>query len=196
MHPGITKPSSWKNRASHSLILKADSTPLAERTTSRAVCKIRSFCVLDGDFQLFLECLDLAWKMRFPLLHRKGLETPANTHQFHSVSWMHTLKTILLCSSVLVLEADISQYRVCSNAPGYNKTQLLEEPCFSLCDSEGGFNSRSWGNTQQSSLQDTFFLCFRRRFPAISWMPGFGWTNAFSTSSQKGFRNSCKHTSV
>ena len=82
----IEKPSSWKNRASHSLILKADSTPLAERTPSRAVCKIRSFCVSDGGFQLFLECLDLAGKMRFPLFHRKGLETPANTHQFNSVS--------------------------------------------------------------------------------------------------------------
>ena len=103
INPVITKPSSWKNRASHFLILKADSTPLAERTPSRAVCKIRSFCVLDGDFQLFYEWLDLAGKMRFPLLHRKGLETPANTHQFKFVSWMHRLKTVLLGSSVLVL---------------------------------------------------------------------------------------------
>ena len=84
IHPGITEPSSWKNRATHSLILKADSPPLAEQTQRRAVCKIRSFCVLDGDFQLFLECLHLAGKMRFPLLHRKGIETPANTHQFTS----------------------------------------------------------------------------------------------------------------
>ena len=196
MHPCITKRSSWKNRASHSLILKADSTFLAERTPSRAVCKIRSYCVLDGDFQLFLECLDLAGKMRFRLLHRKGLETPANTHHFNSVSWMHTLKTVLLGSSVLVLEEDISQYRVCSLSPGYIKTQLLEETCFWLSDSEGGFNSLSWANTQESSLQDTFFLCFRRRFSAIPWMPGFGWENAFCASSQKGFRNSCKHTSV
>ena len=86
MHSGITKPSSWKNRASHTLILKADSTLLADPTPSRGVYKKRSFCVLDGDFQLFLECLDLAGKMRFPLLHRKGLETRANTHQFISVS--------------------------------------------------------------------------------------------------------------
>ena len=85
IHPGITKHSSWKNRASHSLIRKADSTPLAERTPSRAVCKIRSFCVLDGDFQLLLECMHLAGKMRFLLLHRKSLETPANTHQFNSL---------------------------------------------------------------------------------------------------------------
>ena len=173
-----------------------DSTPLAERTPSKAVCKIRSFSVLDGDFQLFLEWFDLVGKMRFPLLHWKGLETPANTLQFNSIRWMHTLKTVLLGSSVLVFEADISQYRVCSYSTGYNETQLLEEPCFSLSDSEGGFNSLSWANTQQSSLQDTFFLSFRRRFPAISWMTSFGWENAFSTSSQKGFRNSCKHTSV
>ena len=157
---------------------------------------MRSFCVLDGDLQLFLECLDLAGKMRFSLLRRKGLETPANTHQFSSLSWMHTLKTVLLGSFVLVLEADISQYRVCSHSPRYNETQLLEETCFSLSDAEGGFNILSWANTQQSSWKDTFVLCFRRRFPAISWMPGFGWENAFSTSSQKGFRNSCKHTSV
>ena len=104
MHPGITKPSSWKNRGSHSVILKADSTPLAERTPSRAVCKIRSFCVFDGDFQVFLECLDLAGKMRFPLFHRKGLETPANTHQFNSINRMHSFKTVLLGSSVLDLD--------------------------------------------------------------------------------------------
>ena len=86
IHPGISKPSSWKNRASHSLILKADSNPLAQRTPSRVVCKIRTFCVLDGDFQLCLECMDLAGKMRFPLLHINGLETLINTHQFNSVS--------------------------------------------------------------------------------------------------------------
>ena len=80
IHPGIKKRRSWKKRASHSMILKADSTPLAERTLSRAICKIRSFCVSDGDFQLFLECLYLAGKMRIPLLHRKVLEPPANTH--------------------------------------------------------------------------------------------------------------------
>ena len=177
-------------------MLNADSTPLVKRTPRRAVWRICSFCVLEGNLPLFLQCLHLAGKMRFPLLHRKSLETPANTHQFNFVSWMHTLKTVLLGSSVLVLEADISQYRACTNSPGYNETQLLEEPCFSLSDSEGAFNSLSWANTQQSSLQDTYFLCFRRRFPAISWMPAFGWENAFSTSSQKGFRNSCKHTSV
>ena len=86
INPGMSKHSSWKNRACHSLILKADSTPLAERTPRRAVCKIRSFCVIDGDFKLFLECMDLAGKMRFPILHRKGVEPPANTHQFNSVS--------------------------------------------------------------------------------------------------------------
>ena len=154
------------------------------------------FLCLNKDFHLFLECLDLAGKMRFPIFHRKGVEPPANTHQFNSVSWMHTLKTVLLGSSVVVLEADISQYRVCFNSPGYNETQLLEEPCFSISHSEGGFNSLSWGNTQQSSLQDMFSLCFRPRFPGISWMTWFGWENAFSTSSQKGFRNCCKHTSV
>ena len=73
-------------RASHSLILNADSTPLVKQTPFRAVGNIRSFCVLDGDLHLFLKCLDLAGKMRFPLLHRKGLGTPANTHQFNSVS--------------------------------------------------------------------------------------------------------------
>ena len=56
---------------------------------------------------------------------------------------MHTLKTVLLGSSVLVLEADISQYCACTHSRGYNETQLLEEPCFSLSDSEGGFNSLS-----------------------------------------------------
>ena len=81
--------------------------------------------------------------MRLPLLHRKGLETPANTDQFNSVSSMHTLKTVLLGSSVLVLEADISQYSVSSIPTGYNETQLLDETCFSLSDSEGGFNSLS-----------------------------------------------------
>ena len=40
---------------------------------------------------------------------------------------MHTLKTVLLGSSVLVLEADISQYRVCFHSRRYIKTQLLEE---------------------------------------------------------------------
>ena len=38
---------------------------------------------------------------------------------------MHTLKTVLLGSSVLVLEADISQYRIYTHSPGYNETQLL-----------------------------------------------------------------------
>ena len=114
--PNINKPSSCKNRASYSLILQADSTSLAERTPSTTVCKIRSFCVLDKDFQLLLEWLDLAGKMRFPLLHRKGLETPANTHKFISVSWTHTLKAVLLGCSVLVLEADISPNRVYSHS--------------------------------------------------------------------------------
>ena len=84
--PGYNETQLLEEPCSHSLILKANSTPLAERTPSRAVCKIRFFCVLDGDLKLFLECLDLAGKMRFPLFHRKGLETPANTHHFNSVS--------------------------------------------------------------------------------------------------------------
>ena len=97
------------------------------RTRSRAVWRKRSFCVLDGDFQLFLKCLDLSGKMLFPLLHRKGLRTPANTHQLNSVCWTHTLMTVLLGSSVLVLEADISQYSVYSHSLWNTKTQPLEE---------------------------------------------------------------------
>ena len=62
------------------LILKADSTLLAERTPRRAVCKIRLFGVLDGDLPLLLKYLDLAVKTRFLLLHRNRLETTANTH--------------------------------------------------------------------------------------------------------------------
>ena len=104
-----TKMQLLKETASHSLRLNADSTPLVRRTPSRAVWKKRSFCVSDGDFQLFLKCLDLSGKMLFPLLHRKCLQTPANTHQLNSLSWTHTLKSVLLGSSVLVLEADISQ---------------------------------------------------------------------------------------
>ena len=45
---------------------------------------------------------------------------------------MHTFKTILLGSSVLVLETDISQYSVYSHSLWYIKTQLLEETCYSL----------------------------------------------------------------
>ena len=40
---------------------------------------------------------------------------------------MHTLKTVLLGSSVLVLEADISQYSVYSHSLWNTKTQLVEE---------------------------------------------------------------------
>ena len=109
---------------------KADSTPLVKRTHSRAVWRIRTFCVLDGDLQLFLKCLDLAGKMRFLLLHRKGLQTPANTHKFNSVSWTHILKAVLLGCSVLILEADISQYRVHSDSLLNIKTQLLEKTHF------------------------------------------------------------------
>ena len=140
--------------------------------------------------------MHLAGKMRFVLLHRKGLETPANTHHFNSVSSTDTLKAVLLGCSVLVLEADIFPNRVCSNSPGYYETQLLEEPCFSLSDSEGRFNSLRSSYTQQSSLEDTFVLCFIRRFTAIWERLAFAWENAFCASSQKGFRNSCKHTSV
>ena len=84
----------------------------------------------DKDFQLFFKRLDLAEKICFLLLHKKGLQTAANTHQFNSVSWMHTLKTILLGSSVLVLEADIFQYSIYSHSLWNIKTQLLEEICF------------------------------------------------------------------
>ena len=45
---------------------------------------------------------------------------------------MHTLKTVVLGSSVLVLEADISQYRVYCHSLWNIKTQFLEEMRFSL----------------------------------------------------------------
>ena len=127
IHSGISERSSEKQRASHSLNLEADSTPLGKPPPRRAVWRIRSFWVLDGDLQLFLKCLDLAGKMRFLLLHRKGLQTPADTHQFKSLSWTHTLKAVLLGCSVLVLEADISQYSVYPHSLWNIQTQLLEE---------------------------------------------------------------------
>ena len=156
IHPGITKRSSWKKRASNPLNLNKASTPLVEPTHSRAVWRIRWFGVLDGDLQLFLKCLDLAAKMRFLILHRKGLQTTANTHQFNSVSWTHTLKCVLLGCSVLVLEADISQYSGCSHSLGNIQKQLQGETCFKPSESKQSFNSVSWTNTQQSSLEDTF----------------------------------------
>ena len=88
-----------------------------------ALCSIRRLTA-------FFKCLDMAGKMRFLLLHRKCLQTTANTHQFTSVSWMHTLKPVLLGSSILVLESDISQYCVCSNSLGNIKTQLPEQRRF------------------------------------------------------------------
>ena len=157
---------------------------------------IRSFWVLNKYLQLFLKCLDLAWKMRFLLLYRKGLQTPANTQLFNSGSWTHTLKAVLLGCSVLVLEADISQYSVYFLSLENIKMQLLEETRFSPSESQGWFNSRTEANTQQSSLKDTFVLSFRRRFTAISEMLGFGSKNAFFASSKKGFKNPWKHTSV
>ena len=42
--------------------------------------KIRLLGVLDGDLALLLKYLDLAVKTRFLLLHKKRLETNANTH--------------------------------------------------------------------------------------------------------------------
>ena len=114
------------------LNLKADSTPLGKWTNRRTVLRIRSFWDLDGDLQLFLKWSYLAGKMRFPLLHRKGLPTPAKTHQFNSVRWTHTLKAVLLSCSVLVLEADISPNRVYSHSLWHIRTQLREATCFSL----------------------------------------------------------------
>ena len=126
-----------------SLNLKADSTPLAKRTHSRAVWRIRSFWVLDGNFKVFLKCLDLAGIMRFLLLHRKSLQTPANTHHFNSVSWTHPSKAVLLVCSVLVLQADISQYSVYSHSLWNIQTQVLDETRFSLSESQGRFSSLS-----------------------------------------------------
>ena len=93
-------------------------------------------------FTAIWEMLALPGKMRFALLHRKGLETPANTHQFNSVRSTDTLKAVLLGSSVLVLEADISPNRVYSHSLWNMKTQLLEETRFSHPESQGRFNSR------------------------------------------------------
>ena len=65
--------------------------------------------------------------MIFPLLHRKGLQTPANTHQFNSVSWMHTLKIVLLGSLIFLLHPDYSQYSMCVHSLGDIQTQLPEK---------------------------------------------------------------------
>ena len=80
IHPGISERSSKEKRASNSLNLNKASTPLVEPTHSRAVWKIRLFGVLDGDVPLLLKYSHLAVKTRFLLLHRKRLETTANTH--------------------------------------------------------------------------------------------------------------------
>ena len=69
---------------------------------------------------------------------------------------MNTLNTTLLGSSVLVSEADISQYNVYCHSLGNVQKQLQEERCFKLSESKQSFNSVSWTNTQQSSLEDTF----------------------------------------
>ena len=66
-------------------------------------------------FTAIWEMLAFGWEIAFLLLHKKGLETLANTHQFNSVSITHTLKAVLLRCSVLVLEADISPNRVYSH---------------------------------------------------------------------------------
>ena len=85
IHSGMSKRSSKEKGVSNSLSLNKASTPLVEPTHSRAVWKISLFAVLDGDFPLLLKHLDLAVKTRLLLLHRKGLQTPANAHQFNSV---------------------------------------------------------------------------------------------------------------
>ena len=125
------------------LILNANSTPLVKRTPRRALWRMRIFCVLEEDLPLFLECLDFAGKMRFPLLHGKGLQTPANRHQFNSLGWKHTLNAVLLGCSVLVLESDISQYTVYSHSLWNIQKQLLKETRFSLSESQGRFTSLS-----------------------------------------------------
>ena len=85
--------------------------------------------------------MDLAGKMLSPLLYRKGLQTPSNTHQFNSVSLTHTLDAVLVVGSVLVSEADISQKSIYSHSLWNIQTQLLEETRFSLSESQGRFNS-------------------------------------------------------
>ena len=101
-----------KSDGFQTLILSKDSTLLVERVQSRAVCQISLFCVLERDLPLSFQRLDLARNISYPLLHRKGLQTLANTHELNSVCRMHTFNTVLLGSSVLVLEADISPYSV------------------------------------------------------------------------------------
>ena len=80
IHSVMSRSSSKEKRVSNSLNLNEASTPLVEPTHSRAVWKILLFGVLDGDLPLLLKYLDLAVKTRFLLLHRKRLETTANTH--------------------------------------------------------------------------------------------------------------------
>ena len=80
---------------------------LSKATTQESSLKDTLVLCFRRRFTAIWEMLDLPGQMRFALLHRKNLATPANTRQFNSVFWMHTLKTVLLGSSVLVLEADI-----------------------------------------------------------------------------------------
>ena len=133
------------------------------------------FCVSDSVLQLFLKHLNLSLNIHLYILYKKGLQTAANTHQFNSVTSMDTLKTILLGSSVFVLEPDISQYSLYSHSLWNIKMQVVEEMCFYISDCKHRFNSLSWTNTQQSSLKDTFVLCFSCSLTAIYLMLEYGW---------------------
>ena len=139
-------------------------------------------------FTAISEMLLFGWKNVFSHFHRKGLQTPANRHQFNSVSWTHTLKAVLLVCPVLVLEADISQYSVYCHSLGNIQKQLQGEMCFKLFESKQSFNSVSWTNAQQSSLEDTFVWCFRRRFTAIAEILGFGVKMRFLLLHRKGLQ--------
>ena len=87
---------------------------------------------------------------------------------------MHTLKPVLLGSSFLILEADISQYCIYSHSLWNIKMQLLEETCYNLSEYKHRFNFLTRMNTQQSSLEDMFALCSRQRLSAIALKLGFG----------------------
>ena len=132
IHSGISKRSSQNKRIFNSLSLSTGSTLFGEWNHNKVVWSIRLFCVLNGNLPLFLKCLESAGNICFLLLYRKSLQTTTNTRQFNSVSWMNTLKTILLGSSVLDLEADISQYSVYCHSLWNVKTKLIEEECFKL----------------------------------------------------------------
>ena len=74
--------------------------------------------------------LKFGGKISFLLLHRKGLQTTANIHQYNSVNRKHTLKTVLIGSSVFLLEPDISQYCMYSDSLGNIKMHLPEQTLF------------------------------------------------------------------